>query len=80
MKYIETERLILRSWKEEDKANFARMNDIDAETALRGANDKFERRFKGMERDFKQKNEPMEKASLEAMELSWVEQKRKERA
>jgi ATP diphosphatase len=60
-------------------ANFARMNGIDAETALRQCNDKFERRFKGMEDDFKAKKQNMKTLSLEAMESQWTEQKKKEK-
>ncbi len=59
--------------------NFARMNDIDAETALRACNDKFERRFKGMEHDFEQNNEQIKGQTLERMEMAWTEQKKKEK-
>jgi ATP diphosphatase len=59
--------------------NFARMNGIDAETALRDCNDKFVRRFNGMEEDFKQKNQDMKNVTLEQMESSWVQQKKKEK-
>ena len=60
-------------------ANFARMTGIDAETALRSANDKFARRFRGIENDFKVKHEDIKDASLEEMEAMWVEQTMKEK-
>ena len=60
-------------------ANFARMTGIDAETALRRCNDKFEKRFKGMESDFKAKNQSMRDAGLDAMTDTWNAQKRKEK-
>jgi nucleoside triphosphate diphosphatase len=59
-------------------ANLARMQDINPETALRLCNDKFERRFKGMEDAFKAKNEEIKDASLTEMEEMWCAQKRKE--
>ena len=61
-------------------ANLARMLDINPETALRDCNNKFERRFKGVERILKQKSIDIEAASLEDMEVAWNEEKRKERA
>lgn len=61
-------------------ANFARMAGIDAETALRRCNDKFERRFKGMEHDFKEKNQSMRDLPLKDMESAWIEQKKKEKS
>lgn len=59
--------------------NFGRMLGADCEESLRGACTKFERRFKGMEEEFKEKNEKMESASLEEKEQSWQRQKQKER-
>lgn len=59
--------------------NFARMNGIDAETALRDCSDKFERRFRGIENDFKKQGKELKGAPLEDMERSWVEQKKKEK-
>lgn len=61
-------------------ANLARMLDINPETALRDCNNKFERRFKGVEQNLKQKSIPMEQASLQDMEAAWDEEKLKERA
>ncbi len=61
-------------------AGLARQFDINAETALRNTNDKFERRFKGLEGIFKVKGEDIKDASLEEMEAAWQEQKAKERA
>jgi MazG family protein len=59
--------------------NLGRMLQIDAETALRRCNDKFERRFRGMEEDFKKKSVIMQTTSLQDMEDMWQEQKKKER-
>lgn len=60
-------------------ANLARMNDINAEEALRKANEKFVRRFKGLENDFKAENKALEDASLDQMMQGWRNQKSKER-
>jgi nucleoside triphosphate diphosphatase len=59
--------------------NLARKLGIDAETALRGANGKFERRFRAMETEFSNDGEPV-KASLEEMEAGWEAVKEAERA
>ena len=59
--------------------NFARMNDIDAEDALRQCADKFERRFRGIEDEFKHQKRDIKGASLEEMERMWVDQKIKEK-
>ena len=61
-------------------ANIARMMKVNPETALRDCNNKFERRFKGIEQSFKQKSVKFEDASLEDMEEEWTAQKHKERA
>ena len=61
-------------------AGLARQLDVDAETALRNSNYKFELRFNGIEDDFKVKNKEFRDASLEEMEEAWREQKAKERA
>lgn len=61
-------------------ANLGRMLGINPETALRNCNNKFERRFKGLEKDLKLKSIDIEDASLEQMESGWNEQKRRERA
>lgn len=57
-------------------ANLARKLDVDAEAALRAANVKFERRFRGMERLAAQRGENFEALSLAAQEALWQEVKR----
>jgi nucleoside triphosphate diphosphatase len=57
-------------------ANLARKLDVDAEAALRAANAKFERRFRGMERLAAQRGENFERLSLAAQEALWQEVKR----
>jgi ATP diphosphatase len=57
-------------------ANLARKLDVDAEAALRAANVKFERRFRGMERLAAQRGEDFETLSLAAQEALWQEVKR----
>jgi ATP diphosphatase len=57
-------------------ANLARKLDVDAEAALRAANVKFERRFRGMERLAAQRGENFESLSLAAQEALWQEVKR----
>jgi ATP diphosphatase len=59
--------------------NLARFIDIDSETALRGANQKFERRFRFIETALAAKGQSPEQASLEAMDALWLEAKRAER-
>ncbi len=60
-------------------ANYARMLDINAEEALRKCNNKFERRFKGIEQDIKSQGLDISSATLEQMEKSWNKQKEKEK-
>lgn len=57
-------------------ANLARKLDVDAEAALRAANVKFERRFRGMERLAAERGENFEGLSLAAQEALWQEVKR----
>ena len=57
-------------------ANLARKLDVDAEAALRAANLKFERRFRGMERLAAQRGADFETLSLAAQEALWQEVKR----
>jgi len=57
-------------------ANLARKLDVDAEAALRAANVKFERRFRGMELLAAQRGENFEGLSLAAQEALWQEVKR----
>lgn len=59
--------------------NFGRMLGVDCETSLRDINNKFERRFKGIERDIKAMNKELEDATLEEMEALWQAQKAKEK-
>ena len=61
-------------------ANLARMLGINPETALRDCNNKFERRFRGLETELKKSYENLNDASLEEMEAAWNKQKQKERA
>jgi ATP diphosphatase len=59
-------------------ANLARKLDVDAEAALRAANAKFERRFRGMESLATQRGEVFANLSLDAQERLWQEVKRGE--
>ena len=59
--------------------NFARMNGIDAETALRDCSDKFERRFRGIENHLKNDKRTVKDAPLEEMERLWTLEKLKEK-
>ena len=59
-------------------ANLARKLDVDAEAALRSANAKFERRFRGMESLAAQRGEIFADLQLDAQERLWQEVKRGE--
>ena len=59
--------------------NLARKCGIDAETALRGANAKFERRFRVMEAAISEKGDPVA-MPLDEMETEWVAAKERLRA
>jgi MazG family protein len=59
-------------------ANLARKLDVDAESALRAANAKFERRFRGMERLAAQRGLIFAELHLDAQERLWQEVKRAE--
>ena len=59
-------------------ANLARKLDVDAEAALRAANAKFERRFRGMERLAALRGIDFGSLGLEAQEALWQEVKRAE--
>jgi nucleoside triphosphate diphosphatase len=59
-------------------ANLARKLDVDADAALRAANAKFERRFRGMESLAAQRGEIFAELNLEAQEKLWQEVKRDE--
>ena len=56
-------------------ANLSRHLDIDPESALRRANEKFIRRFKHIEKTFAARGERLADASLDAMEAVWDEAK-----
>ena len=59
-------------------ANLARKLEVDAEAALRAANAKFERRFRGMESLAAQRGEIFADLNLAAQERLWQEVKRGE--
>jgi ATP diphosphatase len=59
-------------------ANLARKLNVDAEAALRSANAKFERRFRGMESLAAQRGEIFSALNLDAQERLWLEVKRGE--
>ena len=59
-------------------ANLARKLDVDAEAALRSANTKFERRFRGMESLAAQRGLVFADLNLESQERLWLEVKRGE--
>jgi ATP diphosphatase len=59
-------------------ANLARKLEVDAESALRAANAKFERRFRGMEALAAQRGEIFADLNLDAQESLWQEVKRGE--
>jgi nucleoside triphosphate diphosphatase len=59
-------------------ANLARKLDVDAEAALRAANAKFERRFRGMESLAAQRGEIFADLNLAAQERLWQDVKRGE--
>jgi len=59
-------------------ANLARKLDVDAEAALRSANDKFERRFRAMEARAEARGERFADLSLEVQERLWSDVKRAE--
>ena len=59
-------------------ANLARKLDVDAEAALRSANAKFERRFRGMESLAAQRGLKFADLELESQERLWLEVKRGE--
>ncbi|GMQ96361.1 MAG: nucleoside triphosphate pyrophosphohydrolase [Gammaproteobacteria bacterium] len=59
--------------------NLARHTGIDPETALAGANSRFEQRFKQIEQALTQKGKDLQEVSLDEMDTLWDEIKRKER-
>jgi ATP diphosphatase len=60
-------------------ANLARKLDLDPEECLHGANAKFERRFRGVERHLAAKGLAPADAGLDAMEAEWQAVKTAER-
>lgn len=61
-------------------SNLARKLQLDPETALRKANAKFERRFRGVEARLNEQGSSVQEADLEAMEAMWLSVKNEERA
>jgi ATP diphosphatase len=61
-------------------ANLARKLGVDPETALRGCNQKFERRFRHIEAGLAKQGRNPEQASLDEMEELWIEAKKLEKA
>lgn len=60
-------------------ANLARHLDIEPETILRSANEKFTRRFNGVEDLLKAKGKTPDESDLEEMDALWNEVKRREK-
>ena len=56
-------------------ANLARHCKVDPEAALRSTNDKFERRFRYIERELRRQGRPLADATLQEMEALWQEAK-----
>jgi ATP diphosphatase len=61
-------------------ANLARKANVDPERALRGANSKFERRFRWIEAALQSKGSSPNQSNLEEMERLWLQAKAHERA
>ena len=59
-------------------ANLSRFLHFDAETCLRRANQKFERRFQAMEQELLQRGKSLKECSLDEMEAVWGEIKARE--
>jgi ATP diphosphatase len=55
--------------------NIARYLQIDPETALNGANRKFSKRFREMEKHFTSEGRALKEVPLEEMEAFWQESK-----
>ena len=60
-------------------SNAARLAGFDAETLLRAANRKFEKRFRSMETRFHSRNQTLQSASLAEMEAVWQQIKQMEK-
>ncbi len=61
-------------------ANLARHLDLDPETALRDANAKFERRFKGIEQRLRDRGQKPEDCNLDQLDAEWNAVKATERS
>lgn len=59
-------------------ANLARFLHSDAESRMRGANQKFQRRFRALEREVMKRGKKLRECSLEEMESIWTDVKRSE--
>lgn len=59
--------------------NLARHLKVDPENALRGANAKFDRRFRFIEQALRQTHRPIEDCALEELDALWGEAKRQEK-
>lgn len=60
-------------------ANLARFVGVDPEKALRGTNDKFNRRFRAVEASFKAEGRALTDCSLDEMDARWDAVKREEK-
>jgi tetrapyrrole methylase family protein/MazG family protein len=58
--------------------NLVRWYKVDAESALRGTNQKFRRRFSHIEKTSKRINKPMQEMTLDEMDSYWDEAKKEE--
>ena len=61
-------------------ANLARHLGVEPEAALRRTNDKFTRRFKGMERELQKQGRKAQALSLAELDALWEAEKRRERS
>ena len=57
--------------------NYGRTLGLNAEEALRRCNQKFEKRFRGIEDDLKAENKDINEATLDEMLTAWNNQKLK---
>lgn len=60
--------------------NLTRHLQVDAETALRQASAKFERRFRGIEQRLRERAVPIENCTLEQLDVLWAEVKQLEKS
>ena len=60
--------------------NLTRHLQVDAETALRQASAKFERRFRGIEQRLRERAVPIENCTLEQLDVLWAEIKQLEKS